>query len=301
VNIPGVRGIIRRNLIAVFLVSLIGGVGGFYVLLRDQALREAEQRADILLSSALAVRNYTSTRVNPVISGFQSGQFHEETVPSFAAQTVFASVTAGAAAYTYREPALNPTNKADLAGEFEVDLIRRFRGDPKLKDLSGFRDTGGERLFYLARPIRIKDAKCLVCHDTPARAPAAMLAKYGSENGFGWKLNEIVGIQLLTVPVTEQFRSMLKLVGLLAGGLAAIFAIAYLALAISLEALLVRPLSRLAAVAEGASKGERMALPKGGAYEVRRLSDAIDRLRTSLRKSLEDLERRRGGDPEARP
>lgn len=292
-NIPSVRGIVRRNLVVVFVISLIGGVGGFYVLLREQAQQEAEQRADILLSSALAVRNYTSTQVGPAISAFHPDTFHEETVPSYAAQTVFASVTAGSAAYTYREHALNPTNRADQAGEFEVDLIRRFRGDPKLKELSGFREAGQDRLFYLARPITIKDPKCLACHDTPQRAPPAMLAKYGPANGFGWKVGEIVGIQLLTVPVTQQFADMLRLVGLLAGGLAAIFAIAYLALAISLEALLVRPLSKLSQVAEAASRGERTQLPKGGAYEVRRLSDAIDRLRTSLRKALDDLERRK--------
>lgn len=287
---PGVRGVIRRNLIAIFLVALIGGVGGFYALLRAQAMREAEARAQILLSSAMAVRTYTNTHILPVIRNAPGEAFHEETVPSFAAQTVFRTVTAGAAAYAYREAALNPTNTADRASAFDVGLIQRFNHDPRLKEISGFRSDGGERLFYLARPIRLEDPQCLVCHDTPARAPASMLAKYGSANGFGWTLHATMGVQTLSIPVTQQFRGMLQLVGLLAIGLLLIFAVAYVALSISLDALLVEPLRELAGAAESASQGDPAPLPRSGVRELRRLSSAIGRLGASLRKALDRLE-----------
>jgi protein-histidine pros-kinase len=296
-NVSGIRRIIRRSLISIFMLSLIGGVGGFYVLLRNQAMEEAQHRAQILLSSALAVRNYTTTRVLPAFRNLPPDRFHEETVPSFAAQTVFRSVSAGASAYTYREPALNPTNISDRASPFEVELIRRFRDDPKLTEVTGVRADGAERLFYLARPITIKSEACLLCHDTPDRAPPAMLVKYGSSNGFGWRMGETVGIQLLTVPVTEQFRSTLELVGLLAAGLLTIFAIAYLALTISLEAMVVGPLNRLTKAADAASRASdaRVPLPKSGAQEVRVLAEAIERLRLSLGKALSQLEQARKG------
>lgn len=288
-GVPGVRGLIRRNLIAVFLVALIGGAGGFYVLLRAQALGEAKARAEILLSSATGVRTYTDTHILPLATGAAGGVFHEETVPSFAAQTVFHTVSAGNSAYAYREAALNPTSTADRASPFDVALIQRFRAEPTLKEISGFRADGAERQFYLARPIRIDDPQCLACHDIPARAPASMLAKYGSSNGFGWQLHEIVGVQTLSVPVAQQFAGMLRLVGLLAAGLLAVFVVAYFALAISLDALLVEPLRDLAAAAEGAGRGDPTPLPVGGVAELRTLSTAITRLGISLRKALERL------------
>ncbi len=288
-EVPGVRGLIRRNLIAVFLVALIAGAGGFYLLLRAQALEEAKARAEILLSSATGVRTYTNTHILPLASGAPGGQFHEETVPSFAAQTVFHTVSAGNSAYAYREAALNPTSTLDRANPFDVALIQRFRADPKLKEISGFQTDGKDRQFYLARPIRIDDPQCLVCHDVPARAPPSMLAKYGSSNGFGWKLHEIVGVQTLSVPVTQQFAGMLRLVGLLAVGLLGVFVVAYVALAISLDALLVEPLRDLAAAAEGAGRGDPTPLPAGGVAELRALSMAITRLGISLRKALERL------------
>ena len=55
--------------------------------------------------------------------------------------------------------------------------------------------------MYLARPIQIKDPACLVCHSTPDAAPRTMIDTYGSVNGFGWKVNDIIGAQVVSIPV----------------------------------------------------------------------------------------------------
>src|SRR6185312_14734150 len=241
-TIPTIRGVIRRNLLIVFLIALFAGGGGFYLLLKNDSMNNAEEEARMLLSSAMAIRGYTTQHILPNLAKLHDAVFHEETVPAFAAQTVFRSVTAGDAAYTYREAGLNPTAPSDRAGPFEVDLIRQFRDNAKLTELRGVLDSGEQRLFYLARPMRVKDEKCLICHDTPARAPKAMLAKYGPNNGFGWRMGDIIAVQLLTVPVTQQFRSTLELVSILIGGLALIFAVAYFALTAAMEATVAAPL-----------------------------------------------------------
>ena len=290
-TVPTIRGVIRRNLLIVFLIALFAGGGGFYLLLKNDAMNNAEEEARMLLSSAMAIRGYTTQHILPNLSKLHDAVFHEETVPAFAAQTVFRSVSAGDEAYTYREAALNPTSVSDRAGPFEVELIREFRNNSNLKEMRGILDQNGQRLFYLARPIQIKDAKCIICHDTPARAPKLMVAKYGPNNGFGWKLGEIVGVQLLTVPVTEQFRNTLELVGILMGGLALIFAVAYFALTAAMEATVAAPLDRLAAAADQASRStsEAPTLPTSGARELRVLAEAIQRLRVSLAKALGQL------------
>jgi protein-histidine pros-kinase len=139
--------------------------------------------------------------------------------------------------------------------------------------------------------MRIKDPNCLICHDTPARAPKAMLAKYGPNNGFGWHMGDIIAVQLLTVPVTQQFRSTVALVGILIGGLALIFAVAYFALTAAMEATVAAPLSRLAKAAEQASRSTSIVseLPGSGAREIRVLAEAIQRLRISLMKALAQI------------
>ena len=288
---PDIRKVIRRSLTLVFLVSLIVGSGGFYLMLRDQTLKNAASQARLLLASAMGVRDYTNDRIAPLAGQLPPGVFHEETVPFFAAQSVFARVSAGEHAFTYREAALNPTAPADRASDFEVGLIQRFRADPGLTEISGSRDVGADRVFFLARRIRITDAQCLTCHDTPARAPPAMVAKYGPANGFGWKLGETVGAQMIGLPVTDQFRATLYLATVVAVGLIVIFVMAYLALSTALEVLVAAPLGQLASAADEASRTASAAtpLPAGGVGEIRRLAAAIERLRISLAKALAEL------------
>src|SRR5690348_10044918 len=133
-TVPSIRGVIRRNLLIVFLIALFAGGGGFYLLLERAAMDNAEQQAELMLSSALAVRGYTTTHILPNVSKMNDGAFHEETVPAFAAQTVFRSVSAGDNAYSYREAALNPTAVSDRAGPLEVELIRQFRTNAGLME-----------------------------------------------------------------------------------------------------------------------------------------------------------------------
>src|SRR5208282_1156225 len=105
---------------------------------------------------------------------------------------------------------LNPTNPEDRPSPVETELIRNFREHNEWNELSGVLDVRQERLFYIARPLRVTSEACLVCHGSPENAPAALLAHYGTSNGFGWKINEVVGIELLTVPVTSQFKNLLQ-------------------------------------------------------------------------------------------
>jgi HAMP domain-containing protein len=80
-------------------------------------------------------------------------------------------------------------------------------------------------------------------------------------------------------------------VGILIGGLALIFALAYFALTAAMEATVAAPLSRLAQAAEQASRSTSATpeLPVVGAREIRMLSEAIQRLRISLVKALAQI------------
>jgi len=298
-NGPSLESLIRRILLSVFALAALAGAGGFYLVLHDRAMRQAEQDARILLGSALAVRQYTDSHVAPLVAELPpAGSFHEEMVPSFAAQTVFRTVTGMASAYTYREPALNPTSPNDRATPFDVELIQRFRNDKALTELSGVYDTGEEQLFYLAKPLRITDAQCLSCHSDPNHAPPAMLAKYGKTGGFGWTMGETVSIQLLTVPLTQQLRGTLELVGTLVGGLFLLFGICYLALSITLDAMVVRPLRSLSSATDAASRSAASDphVPGSGVGEVHKLAGAIERMRLSMIKALSELHRGKRDD-----
>jgi len=302
-NPPALRGLIRRILLPIFLLSLLAGAGGFYLLLYQEAIRQAEQEARIMLASALAVAEYTETHILPKLAAAAPDTFEQEQVPFYASRTVFSSVTGKAAFYTFRFPTFNPTNLDDRPTPFEVELLGRFRDEANLTELTGVHDTGQGKVFYLAQPIRIQDPACLACHGTPDRAPHAMIVKFGSVNGFGWKMHDIVGMQILTVPVTQQLRGTLRLVLLLAGGLLLIFLVAYGTLSLALDATLVRPLSALADAAEVASRtGEpELVAQQSSVREIRVLAEALERMRLSLTKALAALVRSDMRGPNEQP
>src|SRR5689334_2020466 len=112
------RALIRRILLLILLISLIAGAGGVYVFLRQRALEAAAANARLMLVTALAVRGYTNDQVVPVLNKLPADTFYKMTVPSYAAHSVYRSVQATYPAYTYREPALNPTNPDDRPTPF---------------------------------------------------------------------------------------------------------------------------------------------------------------------------------------
>jgi hypothetical protein len=202
------------------LIAFVVGFGIAAIVLRSVVIDIADdqviQNARIMMTAANAIRKYTAEDLVPLLPMEHDGKFVAETVPAFAAQTNFKDVQAEFAGYTYREPALNPTNLSDRAQDWEADIIHWFRNDPSRTELIIKRDTPIGPTLNLARPVTITEQACLICHSAPAAAPAALTGSYGSANGFGWKLNETIGARIVSVPMavplqpaapTSRFRS----------------------------------------------------------------------------------------------
>jgi protein-histidine pros-kinase len=99
---------------------------------RDQVL----QNARIMMSAANAIRNYTAQELFPLLPMEHDGKFVAETIPAYAAQKNFSAVQAAFPGYSYREPALNPTNLANRAQDWEADIISLFRNEPNSRSWS---------------------------------------------------------------------------------------------------------------------------------------------------------------------
>jgi protein-histidine pros-kinase len=138
-------------------------------------------------------------------------------------------------------------------------------------------------MLELARPLVNKPA-CLECHATAATAPASMVALYGSENGFGWKPGEIIGAQVVSVPMSAS--------AVRAGHIRRLFVIPFVVflvlLFVSVNVLLnfvvVRPIEQMAKAAEAISMGE-INTPEyryRGSDQIARLSASFNRMHRSL-------------------
>jgi protein-histidine pros-kinase len=126
-----------------------------------------------------------------------------QAVPAYAAAKYADRFQENHPEYSYREAVLNPTNPANKAKEWEAEIIAWFRDHTDAEELVGERETAaGKRSLYLGRPITIKNPDCLYCHDTADKAPRTMVETYGPVNGFGWKVGETIGSQIVSVPMS---------------------------------------------------------------------------------------------------
>jgi len=285
---------LKFNLVLI-LVFALGLVASGYVskrILEANAQEEVTRNAELMMGAALAVRGYTSKQVKPQLELQLMRAFLPQSVPAYAATEMFNTLRQQHPEYTYKEATLNPTNPRDRAVEWEADIVQQFRNNPTQPEIRGTRDTPTGRALYLAKPLKITDPGCLPCHDTPDTAPKSMVAHYGNANGFGWKLGETVGAQIISVPMSvplakadQAFRTfMTSLVG--------VFLLAFIVLNVVLSFLVIRPIVRMSRAADEVSTGNfdvpEFSLSSGD--EIGVLATSFNRLRRSLEKAMKLLE-----------
>jgi len=166
-------------------------------------------------------------------------EFHPQSVPAFAATEIFAYLREKFPDYFYKEATLNPTNPRDRATDWETDVVNQFRGDSARAEFIGTRNSSTGTALFLSRPIKVNNVSCLECHSTPDKAPAEMIKLYGGDNGFGWKLDDVIGAQIVSVPVSVPVRmaenAFRVIVGWLGGAFGGILLVANVAVAIVLR------------------------------------------------------------------
>jgi protein-histidine pros-kinase len=263
-----------------------------YQILQQNARREVIERAGLMMEAALAVRGYTIEEVAPLLRLQMKRDFLPQTVPAYAATQSFNKLREAHKEYSYKEATLNPTNPRDRAVDWETDIIQQFRNNDSRHEIIGVRDTPTGASLYMARPIQIKNPPCLVCHSTVEAAPKTMLARYGNANGFGWKLNEIVGAQIMSVPMEVPVAQARHAFMAFMGSLAVVFAAIVIVLNVMLRVLILQPVTRMAAIADDVSRGKMDApeFDERGRDEIGVLAASFNRMRRSLDKAMKMLD-----------
>jgi HAMP domain-containing protein len=281
--------------IAIVTVFLLGFVITAFLLNRNfeaSARAEAIENARIMMSAANAIRSYTATRIVPLTGFERDGKFLAESVPAFAAQTNFHAVSQQFPSFRYKEAALNPTNLDDRATDWEADIIHAFRQSPADTEIISERETPFGPSVNLSHPIAIKDAACLICHSVPEAAPASMTKQYGTANGFGWHQDEVIGAQIVSLPLSVPLAKAHQTLVVFLSVLTAIFISMLVILNILLNHLVIRPVVAMSRIATDVSLGNSSApmFEATGHDEISALSEAFNRMRRSLQSALSMLE-----------
>jgi protein-histidine pros-kinase len=279
-------------LLAIFLIGFVAVGVVSNSILQHNAREEVLRDAGLIMESALSVRKYTVSQISPELNKIPNDIFLPQTVPAYAATEVIAELRKTHQDYGYKEATLNPTNPRDRATDWEADIITRFRQGDEAKEVIAERDTPTGRQLYIARPIRITNEACLQCHTTAETAPSAMVKVYGPANGFGWKMNEVIGAQVVTVPMDVPQKNAHKAFVTFMASFALIFAIIFVAINVMLSVLIVSPIRKLSDAADKISTGDfgEPEFSEKGRDEMSVLSSSFNRMRRSLEKAMQMIE-----------
>jgi HAMP domain-containing protein len=286
--------LLKFNVILALVFALALVPAGYLAndLLQKSARTQVIQSARIMMQTALATRTYTNKQIKPLLAPRLAEEFLPQSVPAYSATEIFNYLRENHPEYTYKEATLNPTNPRDRTVDWEADVVNAFRADAKLKEIIGERDGPLGRSLYLARPIQITDAGCLSCHTAPDQTPASVVKTYDTSGGYGWKLNEIIGAQIVSVPTAVPVAMAGGAFRTLLGTLFGVFAVTLVILNLLLSVFVIRPLKNLAWTADKISTGD-LEVPDvvvKGRDEVAILAGSFTRMRISLTKALKMLE-----------
>ncbi|KST62928.1 Tll0287-like domain-containing protein [Mastigocoleus testarum] len=271
-------------------------------VLNSKAQHEVASTANVVMDILSSARDYTNNELaSQLQERIKANEFVPQVIPSYNAKSIFKILHqnhSSYAEYKYKEAMLNPTNPEDKANEFERKIIKHFTLKPDIPQIEDFTFLkSGEKFFYTASPIIIKDSSCLKCHSIPAEAPEEMIRLYGANNGFGWKLNEVLGTQIVYIPANIVMRKAIQALLWVLGSIALIFAITIFAANFWLKRYVVNPVREVVEVAEAVSIGNMDAEFKSASNnEVGILVEAFTRMKVSLVMALERLEEYRLGN-----
>jgi FOG: HAMP domain len=279
-------------ILAVAAVAFILAAVVSYTVLHANARDEVLQNARVMMESANASGDYTNAQVRPLLETQLKYKFIPQSVPAFAATEQFNELRKNYPDYTFKAATLNPTNPRNHATDWEIDIVNQFRQSAAKTEVIGERATQTGRSLYPRPPIQIKDPACLTCHSTPDAAPRTMVETYGSTNGFGWKVNEIVGANIVSVPTSVPVQRANYTFRIFLLSLLVVFAFTIGMLNVMLYLFVIRRVKRLSKLADEVSLGNLDA----GEFQTRSkdeigvLTEALGRMKTSMVQAIKMLD-----------
>lgn len=221
-----------------------------YFYLKQQAVQDAKDKTQIIMSHTKALGGYVRDTLRPkMYQLLRESKSEEEFVieamsTTHVTQQVMRRFNKDLPDYQFRRTSEAPLNPANKANDFESRMIRHFSENPGVLLWQGIETAGGRDMLMSVRPV-ISDVSCLWCHGSSATIPKTVRKLYGEGSMFGWKADAVVGVESVAIPLDVAFAQVRKfafdtfLFGLLA--LTALFSGLY----VTFRLLVSKPLYKL--------------------------------------------------------
>ncbi len=162
------------------------------------------QQANMVMEFNMAIRKYVAETIRPGVEKIAGKDaFIPEMMSSaLISRSIFEDLQKKFPGYIVRFASDKPRNPINQATPDEMRFIEMFRKNPKLVQTTDPIQINGHRYVAQIKARRLTP-ECLRCHGDPKDAPAALVKRYGTTAGFHWKAGDMVGVDVIAVPVEK--------------------------------------------------------------------------------------------------
>ncbi len=202
-----------------FLLPSVGAISFLtYYSLKSLLIEESQTKAGMVLKEARAIRSYVREVLRPEMYEIvgQDGFVIQAMSTTFISVWIQKRFGRDMPGYTYRRVATRPRNPQNSPDDLEKDMLRWFSDDRDLKIWSGQVTRAGEPVFFIAEPVIVTE-ECMKCHGDPKDSPQVMRDRYGNQGGFHYSVGEVMGLNSVSVPVSEALIKIRRATMVIAG------------------------------------------------------------------------------------
>ncbi len=199
---------IPLKFLAVFTLTMLLTAGAFMTTLSSLRTYTARHEAGAVADQVIAFRAWVSQTgmvwVRKLIPGYHDfiarenaadgGIFYGKN-PALATRELSMIANKEATRAIFRVTSDDYRQEDNIPDEFEVLAVKSFKDDKLLEFVERYENG----TYRYARPILVQQ-ECLKCHGDPEDAPPTVIAKYGSEKAFGYKVGQVRGIVSVSLP-----------------------------------------------------------------------------------------------------
>ena len=246
--------ILYLPLVAFVVGLVVPGILG-YQLLQHAAARETHDKALTTLALLSSVRRNGEDDAGAKAAADRGDVVHRGTLAATQAIKRYESGS-HEDTFRYRRVALNPTEPRNRPDALETSIVRLFAANPRLAQTE--QEITDRRVGYhiLATPITVSQERCLTCHGSVKSASVARLRRYGRHAGFGWKLGQVVGADILYTPSDFPRSHAAGVFWAVTKSVALLVLICSIMMAVSAHYLVGRPVKQMLAASDAIQRGD---------------------------------------------
>jgi len=277
------------SLLLLYLISVALAAPTVYLVTKQQVYDRANEELVLLVDVVKSIQDYVATDLRPHF--MKQDIFYTPAVSGIVATARIANyLKEKQPQYYIKNASDNPLNPSNAAQGLEEELLKRFRKEKELAALSEEGVIGGKAYLVSSAP-KVSKKGCLRCHGDPADAPEDQKVSFGSGTGYGYKVNDVVGVSLVGVPLADVQALSLERSLIVIGAITVLFAVLFIVVNMLVKRLILEPIVDITRVAAAVSKGDinRAVTVVERNDEIADLAQAFELMRRSLITAMKHL------------